>query len=330
MKDNLSAKSATGIGDIHQETIPILNSTKIRLTAYISPAGNDSPDQRKPAILILPGGAFLFCAPSEGEPVAMRFLEQGYQAFVLEYTTYRSNRNNKEFMPQLCEIAECLSIIHTRAEEWMLNPSRLCLMGFSAGANLAACYSTYWKETFIAEQHSNRVRRSGRRLFNRDDSINKNRNNGIYWDGMPIPVKAVVLSYPVLDRPDNDRWAAELQSNISLSDEEKTSRKKFKNRSNRTLLGTDEPDEDILRRASALYHLNPDVPPTFIWHTAEDEMVHPVQSMKYAEGLYSLGISCELHVFDKGPHALALADDETAAAHPWMMLVLRWLDRNLK
>ena len=91
-----------------------------------------------------------------------------------------------------------------------------------------------------------------------------------------------------------------------------------------------QPDEDTLRRASALYHLNPNVPPTFIWHTAEDEMVHPLQSMKYAEGLYSLGISCELHVFDRGPHALALADDETVAAYPWMMLVLRWLNRNLK
>lgn len=291
---------------IHKETIPILGRHKVKMTAYISHGENDPAGLRRPAILILPGGAFLFCAPSEGEPVALRFLKEGYQTFVLEYSTYSSIRNNELFMPQLCEIAECLSIINAKANEWGVDPLRICLMGFSAGANLAACYSTYWNDSFMDEQY------------------------GPYRDCQPLPVKAAVLCYPVLDRPENERWAEDISSSAPHSEKDYDARRKMKRRSSRALFGTETPDEETLRNASPIYRINPDVPPTFIWHTAEDRIAYPVSPMKYAMGLYELGIPCELHIFDKGQHALALADDITEAAFPWSELALRWLERNLK
>ena len=39
------------------------------------------------AMLVLPGGGFRFCSDREGEPVAMAYFAEGYQTFVLDYTT---------------------------------------------------------------------------------------------------------------------------------------------------------------------------------------------------------------------------------------------------
>lgn len=40
---------------------------------------------KRPAILICPGGGYLSTEYREGEPVAMHFLNLGYQVFVLHY-----------------------------------------------------------------------------------------------------------------------------------------------------------------------------------------------------------------------------------------------------
>ena len=40
----------------------------------------------KPAILVLPGGAYKFCSDREAEPVALAYLAKGFNAFVLRYS----------------------------------------------------------------------------------------------------------------------------------------------------------------------------------------------------------------------------------------------------
>ena len=40
----------------------------------------------RPAILILPGGGYAWCSSREADPVAMQFLQAGYNVFILTYT----------------------------------------------------------------------------------------------------------------------------------------------------------------------------------------------------------------------------------------------------
>ena len=40
----------------------------------------------RPAILILPGGGYAWCSKREADPVAMQFLQAGYNVFTLYYT----------------------------------------------------------------------------------------------------------------------------------------------------------------------------------------------------------------------------------------------------
>lgn len=52
--------------------------------------------------------------------------------------------------------------------------------------------------------------------------------------------------------------------------------------------------------------------PAYIWTTATDTCVHPMNSMLMAEALFEHNIPCELHVFKAGPHGMALCNEQTA------------------
>ena len=54
--------------------------------------------EKRPAILVCPGGGYVYCARSEGEPVAMAYAARGFHTFVLRYSTGRAAG---DFQPQL-------------------------------------------------------------------------------------------------------------------------------------------------------------------------------------------------------------------------------------
>ena len=74
----------------------------------------------------------------------------------------------------------------------------------------------------------------------------------------------------------------------------------------------DNPDEESLFEVAALEHINDDVPPAFIWTTAMDEMVPCRNSLKLALALAEHKVPFELHVFERGYHALSCADESSA------------------
>ena len=43
--------------------------------------------QKRPSLLVCPGGAYSMCSQRESEPIALHFLPEGYNVFVLTYTT---------------------------------------------------------------------------------------------------------------------------------------------------------------------------------------------------------------------------------------------------
>lgn len=55
-----------------------------------------------------------------------------------------------------------------------------------------------------------------------------------------------------------------------------------------------------------------DCPPAFLWHTNEDAYVPPENSLLFAAALKKHKIPCELHLYAKGDHGIALATEETS------------------
>ena len=85
------------------------------------------------AVLVLPGGGYTHRAYHEGDPVARRFNALGYHAFVLQYRVAPYTAP----APQQ-DVIRAVQIIRSRAAEFRLNPDQIAVLGFSAGAHLAA------------------------------------------------------------------------------------------------------------------------------------------------------------------------------------------------
>jgi len=89
------------------------------------------------------------------------------------------------------------------------------------------------------------------------------------------------------------------------------------------LIGED-PPEELRRQLSLETQVTPKTPPTFLWHTADDDGVPVENSLLFAEALRRCGVPFELHVFQSGPHGLGLAPDD-AHVGTWPELCADWL-----
>jgi len=90
-------------------------------------------ETQRPAILVCPGGGYLYCSPREGEPVAMSYAARGFHAFVLKYSVARQAAG---FAP-LKEVSWAIGYIREHAQEWNIDPEKIAVCGFSAGGHLA-------------------------------------------------------------------------------------------------------------------------------------------------------------------------------------------------
>ena len=94
------------------------------------------------------------------------------------------------------------------------------------------------------------------------------------------------------------------------------------------LLGQDAP-WGLRNELSAELGATAATPPTFLWHTADDDAVPVENSLAYASALARHGVPFELHVFPHGRHGLGLAINEPVPGqHPaanWTRLCQNWL-----
>ena len=108
------------------------------LTAYIQDPSEELPNfEKRPAMLVIPGGGYNFCSDREGEPVALAFMAMGFNAFVLRY----SIKENAAFPAPLNDAQEALETIRKNSEKWHIDNSKVAAVGFSAGGHLCAALS---------------------------------------------------------------------------------------------------------------------------------------------------------------------------------------------
>ena len=92
----------------------------------------------RPAVLILPGGGYMFCSDREAEPVAMPYLAAGFQAFILRYSVLE----NAVWPQPLKDYEQAMALIREKAEKWHVIPDQIAVIGFSAGGHLAGAAAT--------------------------------------------------------------------------------------------------------------------------------------------------------------------------------------------
>ncbi|OZG62850.1 acetylesterase [Bifidobacterium lemurum] len=115
-----------------------IDGGKARFVAYApSNTPEVDPDLRRTAVLIIPGGGYAMTSDREAEPIALRFLAEGYAAFVLRYSVAPD-----VYPTALLQAAEAMRLIRAHADEWHVDAGRVAVLGFSAGGHLAANLAT--------------------------------------------------------------------------------------------------------------------------------------------------------------------------------------------
>jgi acetyl esterase/lipase len=92
------------------------------------------------AVVILPGGAYRGLAGDlEGREVADWFTARGFRAFILSYRLI----SHGYFLPvPLLDARRAVQTVRARAKDYLINPNRIVIIGFSAGGHLAALSGT--------------------------------------------------------------------------------------------------------------------------------------------------------------------------------------------
>jgi acetyl esterase/lipase len=89
--------------------------------------------------------------------------------------------------------------------------------------------------------------------------------------------------------------------------------------SKKNLLG-ENPPEELVKLLSNELQVTKETPPTFLWHTMEDNAVPAENSEMFAMALQKNHVPYELHIYEKGRHGIGLAN-----GHPWTEECVRWL-----
>ncbi|ULQ56959.1 GDSL-type esterase/lipase family protein [Flavihumibacter rivuli] len=141
----------------------VINVVKPTLTVY--PSTGSIPTGT--SVIIAPGGGFHFLSIyNEGEAIARKLNQLGITAFVLKYRTVHTEhpiedgmkaqvegRYNEVTTPILKlamqDAQTAISMVRKEAAKWNISPSRIGLMGFSAGGTVAI--STAYQATGDAQ-----------------------------------------------------------------------------------------------------------------------------------------------------------------------------------
>lgn len=124
----------------------VLNEDRgVRLTGYLQEVGGEFEGiDKRPAVIVLPGGGYGICSDREADPVALEFARVGYQAFILRYTV-RTEQKEKIWPHPINDYDEAYNLIIEKADDWFIDIDRIAVCGFSAGGHLAACTATIAK-----------------------------------------------------------------------------------------------------------------------------------------------------------------------------------------
>lgn len=112
-----------------------IGENSVPLTGYLHSYNNENISRNlRPSIVLCPGGAYSFISEVEKDPVAFYYFSKGLNVFILEYSV---GTNASDLTP-LLELSESLTKIRDHSSDFRCNPTKIAVMGFSAGGHLAA------------------------------------------------------------------------------------------------------------------------------------------------------------------------------------------------
>ncbi|MDP4151410.1 MAG: alpha/beta hydrolase [Bacteroidota bacterium] len=111
------------------------------------------------AVVICPGGGYwVEAAGHEGADVARKFNEWGVAAILLKYRIPNEQTMIDRSIGALQDAQQAIKVTREHAAEWNINPSRVGIMGFSAGGHLASTAGTHFNHAYISNSSQTSLR----------------------------------------------------------------------------------------------------------------------------------------------------------------------------
>lgn len=288
------------------------NEEKASYTMYLMDNSLEiEADRKHPAIVICGGGGFVYISEKEKEPVALHFLNNGYQAFVLNYTT--KSTGDGAYPTPLFDLAKMVLTIRENADKWNIDPDNIFLIGFSAGGGICGSLATQWNEAFLAKK--------------------------LNTTSEKLRPTAAVLAYPLIDFYYQNKKAMEGINGDEIVEfkHEKMKKSDLIRMAIVAAVGEDTSSE-ALKEASPINHISKDTIPMFIWGTANDNMIFSNQLLMFAEQLGNNKIPYEIHVFENGKHASSISnynstpkgEDINTDIAMWLSMAMAFFNRHRK
>lgn len=253
-----------------------------------------------PTIVICPGGAYFWTSFREDEPVALRFLAEGFHVVAVHYATEGLERMQSDdvnqlpkhpvsaFPTPLVALAKAIAFVKENAGKYHVDLDYVVVGGFSAGGNLAGQLGGYWNETWLAD------------LVGKPSELFRPTH--------------LLLAYAAFDI--NPVYQSGEFNKVAYA-----------------ATGEFFPDQELMDRLNPIKHIGEHTPPSFVWHTVEDQLVPASNALLFCHELSKYQVPYELHLFNKGKHGLVLGDlrtgvkssNQNAQVYKWFDLFLEWL-----
>jgi acetyl esterase/lipase len=227
------------------------------------------PGKPRAAVLVAPGGGYGTRAAHEADPIARWLNSLGVAAFVVHYRV----APHRHPVP-LGDAQRAIRLVRARAAEWNVDPSRIGMLGFSAGGHLVCSAANFGED---AREHTDAIERQPSRL------------------------QACIACYPVISFGDHRHHGSMVN-----------------------LLG-EQPDPAARSRLSLETSVSERNPPTFVWHTADDQAVPVQNALLYAGALAAKRVPVSLHLYPHAPHGIGLGFDFPGSARGWTTAAADWL-----
>ncbi|EPC4574847.1 TPA: alpha/beta hydrolase [Klebsiella variicola subsp. variicola] len=286
-----------------------INDTSYFTTYLLESKISMNTYKKRPALIVCPGGAYLFKATKEGESVAIEFLSRGYNTFILNYSTLfpdresfemRSGENSDILYPkQVIELLEVINIVKKNSDEWGIDKDKIFILGFSAGGHVAGSVAVHWNNnamlqylTFIPENEE-------------------------------LKPSGVILCYPMLN--------GDILKYIQTDE-----RKEISNQHSyikKVIGGLENSQDHKMHGLDLSQFITSETPPIFLWHTTEDRITRAEDTTLFVSRLLKEGVPCEYHLFMKGKHGMGLCNSVAAknssdineSCSYWINLADNWM-----
>ena len=191
-----------------------------------------------------------------------------------------------------------IAYVRTHAEQLSVDAERIYALGFSAGGHVVGTVAECWDDPELLA------------LTEATPALTK--------------PSGVVLCYPMV----NAELVHDTQALVGGD-----AGRLMEVLERRGIFGKDNPTDKDFQLLDLTQHVRSDMPRTFVWQTAEDDMLRVADTAAFVQQLLLAKVSCEFHLFERGVHGMALAD-ETSASKPedvnaeaarWVELAAAWL-----